>query len=49
MMTKLTLVFALAIAAISAVPAFAAPKEGQALDRCLEDLGYGRVGTYGCG
>ena len=47
MMTKVALALALAIAAVSTVPAFAAPKHGTQV-ACTEDLGYGRTGSYGC-
>jgi hypothetical protein len=47
MMTKIALALALAIAAVSTVPAFAAPKHGTQV-ACTEDLGYGRTGSYGC-
>jgi hypothetical protein len=47
MMTKVALALALTIAAISTVPAFAAPKHGVQV-ACTEDLGYGRTGSYGC-
>jgi hypothetical protein len=46
MMTKIVLAAALAIAAMSAVPAFAGPHGTQVA--CTEDLGYGRTGSYGC-
>ena len=46
MMTKIALAVALTIAALSAIPAFAAPNHGTQV-ACTEDLGYGRTGTYG--
>jgi hypothetical protein len=45
-MTKIILAAALAIAAMSAVPAFVGPHGTQVA--CTEDLGYGRTGSYGC-
>jgi hypothetical protein len=47
MMSKIALAVALTIAAMSTVPAFAAPKHGTQV-ACTEDLGYGRTGSYGC-
>jgi len=47
MKTKIALAVALAIAAISTVPAFVNPKHGTQV-ACTEDLGYGRTGSYGC-
>ncbi len=47
MITKIALAVALAIATMSAIPAFAAPKHGTQV-ACTEDLGYGRTGSYGC-
>jgi len=47
MMTKIVLAIALAIATMSTIPAFAAPKHGTQV-ACTEDLGYGRTGSYGC-
>jgi hypothetical protein len=41
-MTKIILALALTIAALAAVPASANPN-------CVEDLGYGRTGSFGCG
>jgi uncharacterized membrane protein len=46
-MTKVALAVALAIAAMSTIPAFAGPKHGAQV-ACTEDLGYGRTGSYGC-
>jgi len=51
MMSKIALALALAIAAMSTVPAFAGPKHGTQQGTqvaCPEDLGYGRTGSYGC-
>jgi hypothetical protein len=47
MMTKIALAVALAIAAMSTIPAFASPKHDMQV-ACKEDLGYGRTGSYGC-
>ena len=47
MMSKIALAVALAVAAMSTVPAFAGPKHGTQV-ACTEDLGYGRTGSYGC-
>jgi hypothetical protein len=41
-MTKIILALALTVAALAAVPASANPN-------CVEDLGYGRTGSFGCG
>jgi len=46
-MTKVALAVALAIAAMSTIPAFAGPKHDTQV-ACTEDLGYGRTGSYGC-
>jgi hypothetical protein len=46
-MTKIALAIALAIAAMSSIPAFAGPNHGTQV-ACTEDLGYGRTGSYGC-
>jgi uncharacterized membrane protein len=46
-MTKIALAVALAIAAMSTIPAFAGPKHDTQV-ACTEDLGYGRTGSYGC-
>jgi hypothetical protein len=47
MMTKIALAVALAIAAMSTIPAFASPTHDMQV-ACKEDLGYGRTGSYGC-
>ena len=47
MMTKIALAVALAIAAMSTIPAFANPNHNTQV-ACTEDLGYGRTGSYGC-
>ena len=47
MRTKIALAVALTIAAITTMPAFAAPKHDTQV-ACTEDLGYGRTGLYGC-
>jgi hypothetical protein len=47
MMTKIVLAVSLAIAAMSSIPAFAAPNHDTQV-ACKEDLGYGRTGNYGC-
>jgi hypothetical protein len=52
MTTNLTLMLVLAAAAVNTIPAFAQSSRAngaQILERCLEGLGYGRVGSYGCG
>jgi hypothetical protein len=46
-MTKIALAVALAIAAMSTIPAFAGPNHRTQV-ACTEDLGYGRTGSYGC-
>jgi hypothetical protein len=43
MVDKIALAVTLVIAALAAVPASAQP------NRCQEDLGYGRTGSFGCG